>query len=67
MSGQLLRYQSAEWPHGLRCIECDHLFSEGQPYSERLDSIADPVPGLTGPDPVPITEIVCVPCGMGLT
>jgi hypothetical protein len=46
-----------DWPHGLRCIGCDEKLTAGMAYSERL---------LAFQDDLPVVEIVCVPCGLGL-
>ena len=55
------------WPYGLRCMECTSALLEGTPYSKRLVGITS----AGGADPsdlgYPIVEIVCVPCGLGLT
>lgn len=51
-------YAADDWPHGLRCSECDTLFIEGQPISERLDCfIGD----------MPCVVLVCVGCAMAGT
>jgi hypothetical protein len=47
-----------DWPHGLRCMDCEAELDEGTAYSKRLVGIA-----ASGE---PISEIVCVPCGLGL-
>lgn len=57
-----------EWPYGVRCIDCNSALAEGAPYSKRLVGFT------SGPseedDPrassLPVVEIVCVPCGLGL-
>lgn len=49
-------YTDIRWPHGLRCCECNHLFREGDRFSERLDSFV-------GDSPVVL--IVCVRCALG--
>ncbi len=46
---------AADWPHGLRCLECDERLVEGMAYSQRLVAMAGKWP---------VLEIVCVPCGM---
>jgi len=49
-------YRAADWPHGLRCADCNRKFVEGQPISERLDSfIGD----------TPVVVLVCVGCAIG--
>lgn len=57
MTGGLI-FTEEDWPHGLRCLDCSAKFEDGSPYSKRLV-------GITASDN-PITEIVCVPCGLGL-
>jgi hypothetical protein len=47
-----------QWPHGLRCMDCDKRLTAGSAYSKRLvelDAEGDP-----------IVEIVCLPCGLGV-
>jgi hypothetical protein len=56
----------ADWPYGLRCMDCATGLGEGAAYSKRLVGIT------AGNDDrsdggYPIVEIVCVPCGLGLT
>jgi hypothetical protein len=46
--------QAAEWPEGVRCMDCQSGLSDGAPYIERLA-------GFVGEDPA--TELVCLPCG----
>jgi hypothetical protein len=46
-------YVEDEWPHGLMCEDCPHVFREGDRYSERLYAFAVDAP---------IVEIVCLPC-----
>jgi hypothetical protein len=48
-------YTDEDFEHGLRCGECDTLFVEGQPISERLTDFIEETP---------VVELVCVPCGM---
>lgn len=55
MSTEHRCYVDEEWPHGLRCAACHELFVEGQPISERLDSMVDEIP---------ICIVVCVGCAM---
>lgn len=60
MSGDLI-YSAEKFPHGLRCCDddCDHLFTEGERYSQRLTGMTT----FAG-EPANIVEIVCVPCGL---
>lgn len=48
--------ETEDWPHGLRCADCNRLLEDGDRYSERLDSF-------TG-DGVPLVVIVCVGCAL---
>lgn len=41
----------AEWPHGVRCMDCDRLFEDGEAYWE--DSTDDDV-----------VELVCLTCAV---
>ena len=47
-----------EWPHGLRCMDCDERIALGYAYSKRLIGVAGDCP---------VVEIVCVPCALGLS
>lgn len=55
-----------EWPYGLRCMSCSDRLGEGAAYSKRLVGIAAG-PGDEAASGFPVVEIVCVPCGLGLT
>jgi hypothetical protein len=56
------------WPHGLRCMECNTKLEEGTAYSKRLIGITSPTDEDESSEfGYPIVEIVCVPCGLGLT
>jgi hypothetical protein len=46
---------AAEWPHGLRCAECSQEITDGERYSTMLE-------GFVGD--LPLTVVVCVPCGL---
>jgi RNase P subunit RPR2 len=50
-----LVYREEEWPHGLRCAQCDHLLSDGERYSQRLHGFQDDVP---------ILLVVCASCAV---
>ena len=54
-----LIYTDEGFPHGLRCIDCDHLFSDGERYARRLLSMTEFMD-----EPAFITEVVCVPCSL---
>lgn len=45
-----------DFPHGLRCMDCDEVIEPGQVYSERLR-------GMIGGDF--FVELVCPPCALG--
>jgi hypothetical protein len=45
-----------DWPHGLRCMDCDRPLRGGDKYMERLAGFD------TG---APVTEAVCLNCGGG--
>lgn len=51
------RVAAEDWPHGLRCMDCDATIPEGTFYSKRL---------IAADEHAVVTEIVCVPCGMRL-
>lgn len=46
-------YSDLDWEHGLACMDCSHVFSEGDRYMERLYAFAEDAP---------VVEVVCVPC-----
>lgn len=50
------KYREEDFPHGLRCIDCDRALAEGDRYATRLEAF-------TG-DGVPITEIICLECAL---
>lgn len=54
-------YVPEEWPHGLRCMDCNDLFIEGQPIAERLTGMTE-VEG----EPAFSIEIICVPCSLAV-
>jgi hypothetical protein len=47
--------EPGEFPHGLRCMDCDESLLPGDIYSKRLVSFL-------GDEPV--VELICVPCAM---
>ena len=51
-----IRFVESDWPHGLRCSECRHPFREGERFTTRLDAFSEDVP---------VTQVVCVSCGLG--
>jgi hypothetical protein len=46
-----------QWPHGLRCVECDREIGSGDRYIERPIGFVDDTPAL---------EVVCQDCGRGI-
>lgn len=46
-------YRQDDWPHGLSCMDCPHVFDEGDRYTERLYAFVEDVP---------MVEIVCLRC-----
>jgi hypothetical protein len=56
----------ADWPYGLRCMDCAAGLGEGAPYSKRLVGIASAGDADRSDGGNPIVEIVCVPCGLGV-
>jgi hypothetical protein len=54
------------WPYGLRCMDCNAQLTEGTAYSKRLVGVTS-CEGDSSDFGYPIVEIVCVPCGLGLT
>lgn len=49
-----LPYVAAEWPFGLRCSSCDHLFREGERYAVMPYAFAG--------DGYLLTTAACVTC-----
>lgn len=48
-------YHAEDWPHGLRCIDCDKTMEEGDRYASRLEGFIDETP---------VTYIVCLECAL---
>ena len=46
-------YRNVEWPHGLMCADCPHVFREGERYAKRLYAFADGIP---------VVWVLCEPC-----
>lgn len=42
-----------EWPHGVRCMDCREKLKDGDPYTERLESMVEGTP---------VTEVICLAC-----
>ena len=54
-----------DFPHGLRCMDCDEIIESGQTYSTRLTGIHSNQIVIEGkPEDVFLTELTCVPCGL---
>lgn len=56
MSASLLAgevYRDDDWPHGLRCGQCRHIFRESQRYIAQPDAFFE--------DAL-LTKIVCLAC-----
>lgn len=47
--------EPGEFPHGLRCMDCDESLTPGDTYSKRLVAFM-------GDEPV--VELICVPCAI---
>ena len=52
-------YWDEDWPWGLRCIDCDRPFGEGDRFASRLIGMTE-----MGDDPAAILEIVCLECAL---
>ena len=48
-------YRTEDWPHGLRCIDCNRELGGGDRYASRLEAFQDDIP---------ITEIICLECAL---
>jgi len=46
-------YVEEDWPHGLSCSQCPHVFSEPERYSERLYAFVGDAP---------LVEVLCLSC-----
>jgi hypothetical protein len=70
MTETVLIVQADEWPYGLQCMDCGTRLTAGSAYSKRPTGVFD----YLGPDSNDmdgerwgyVTEIVCVPCGLGV-
>jgi hypothetical protein len=51
-----LPYVEEEWPHGLSCAECPHVFREGERFTTLLYAFSDDVP---------MSLVVCLDCATG--
>ena len=51
-------YVAEEWPHGLRCAECDHLYIEGETLHKQPHGMLE--------DGTPVLLIVCWDCALGV-
>jgi hypothetical protein len=48
-----IEYVAEDWEDGLVCVDCGHVFREGERYAERLYAFAGEGP---------VVEVVCVGC-----
>ena len=55
-----MTYDPDDWPHGLRCMDCDREFVEGMPISQRIVAMSH-----YEDEPAFITEIICSGCVLG--
>lgn len=52
-------FDSSEWPHGLRCMDCEDAFVDGQPIAKRLVSMTE-----YADEPAFVAEVICVGCSV---
>ena len=50
---ELMVIDRKEWPHGVRCMDCREKLKDGDPYTERLESMVEGTP---------VTEVICLAC-----
>jgi hypothetical protein len=48
-----LVYVEADWPYGLMCAQCPHVFREGERYTTDLYAFSDGIP---------MVRVLCVWC-----
>ncbi|MDX6593189.1 MAG: hypothetical protein QOJ13_2385 [Gaiellales bacterium] len=48
-----IAYRDEEWPHGLMCVACPHVFQRDESYCTRLYGFMDDSP---------LLEAVCLSC-----
>lgn len=46
-------FVEADWPHGMRCTTCRHLFRDGESFTTTLYAFVDETP---------LTEVQCIAC-----
>jgi hypothetical protein len=51
------RVRTEDWPHGLSCGECDHVFTDGETYHQKIEAMFE--------DGTPVLVIVCADCALG--
>jgi hypothetical protein len=51
-----LQYVATDWPHGLMCAECPHVFREGERFTTSLYAFSDDVP---------MCLVLCLRCATG--
>jgi hypothetical protein len=52
-------YAAEDWPHGLRCMDCEALFADGQPIAERLTALTE-----YADEPAFVVDVICVGCSV---
>ena len=52
-------YKNEDWPHGLRCIDCDKLMQEGDRYATRLIGMSE-----YAFEPAVVSEVICLECAL---
>jgi hypothetical protein len=50
-----VEYRHEEWPHGLMCGHCPHVFRDGERYLSQLYAFVEDAP---------LVEIVCLDCAI---
>lgn len=48
-----ISYREDEWPHGLMCCECPHVFREGERFTTDLYAFSEDIP---------MVRVLCVAC-----
>ena len=49
-------YHAADFPHGLKCMDCDRQFHEGMEIRERLTGFVG------GSTPAAAVDVICAAC-----
>lgn len=53
-------FYPSDWPHGLRCMDCQQTFEPGDTIAERLVSMDY----TEGGEPAFVVDLICVPCSL---